>query len=112
MLRPLLRILPAAALFCLAACASKETAATPPPTSPTPKPVKSATVITVAKNGGVEVNHKAVPLKNLAATLKQMGVTKNSKFSVEGENGTNPEDIEEVMNVLVINGFLPANTID
>lgn len=92
------------ALLCLPACAGTET--------PAHATLKTPTVITVAKSGKIEVDHKAVPLKKLAATLKEMGVTKNSSFKIEGETGTDQRDIDQVLEVLVDNGLLPKNTID
>ena len=74
--------------------------------------LKNPTVISVAKNGAVRVNHQAVPLKKLASTLKGMGASEKSQFKIEGENGTDPRHIEQVLEVLVDNGLLPKNTID
>ena len=103
MFRPISCIV-AGAMLCLCACASHETAMHPS--------VKNPTVITVARDGAIRVDHRAVPLKNLAATLKSMGITANSKFKIEGENGSDPKDIDQVLEVLVDNGLLPKNTID
>lgn len=92
------------ALLCLPACAARE--------FPAHATVKNPMVITIAKSGKIEVNHKSVPLKKLAATLKGMGVTRNSGFKIEGETGTDQRDIDQVLGVLVENGLLPKNTID
>jgi biopolymer transport protein ExbD len=103
----MLRLLPyivLSVILCLPACASKETAAR--------TPLKTPTLIMVAKNGAIHVNHQSVPLKKLAVTLKDMGLTKNSKFKIEGEIGSNQGDIDQVLEVLVDNGLLPKNTID
>ncbi|HWB58440.1 MAG TPA: hypothetical protein VG733_03070 [Chthoniobacteraceae bacterium] len=90
----------------LPACASKETAAARPAVKTNP------TLITVAKSGTIRVNHQAVPLKKLAVTLHGMGIAKNSQFKIEGETGTDQQRIEDVLDVLVINGYLPKDTID
>ena len=91
-------------ILCLPACASKETAGH--------ASLKNPTLITVAKNGAIHVNREPVPLKKLAVTLKDMGLTKNSRFEIEGETGSNQKDIDQVLEVLVDNGLLPKNTID
>jgi|ERR1700677_191647 len=103
MFRPLRYIL-MSVILCLPACAGKETASH--------TALKNPTVITVAKNGAIHVNHQPVALKNLAVTLKDMGLTKNSKFKIEGEAGSDQGDIDHVLEVLVDNGLLPKNTID
>jgi biopolymer transport protein ExbD len=92
------------AVLLLPACAGKET--------PRQASVNNPTVITVARSGAIKVNHEPVPLKKLAVTLKGMGLTKNSKFKIEGETGSDQKDIDQVLEVLVDNGLLPKNTID
>ncbi len=69
-------------------------------------------MITVAKNGTIYVNRESVPLKKLAVTLKGMGLDKNSKFTIEGESGSDQKDIDQVLEVLAVNGLLPKDTID
>src|SRR5271163_700737 len=103
MFRPLPSLL-LCVILCLTACAYKETAGH---TS-----LKSTTTITVARSGAIHVNREAVPLNKLAATLKGMGLGKNSKFKVEGETGIDQEEIDHVLEVLADNGLLPKNTID
>ncbi len=103
MFRPLQCLL-LGVILCLPACAGKETARQ--------TALKNPTVISVAKDGAIQVNQKPVPLKKLAATLKGMGITSNSKFKIEGETGSDPRDIDQVLEVLVDNGLLPKNTID
>lgn len=102
MFRPLQCIL-ACAILCLAACATRP---------PAQSSLKNPTVITVSRHGAIRVNHQAVPLKKLATTLKEMGATQGSKFKIEGETGSDPRDIDRVLEVLVDNGLLPKNTID
>lgn len=102
----------------LAGCASHSPA--PSPAKPVatsaslPSPAKANTpnVITVAKNGNVEVNARPVPLNKLSYTLKEMGLSKKSKFTVEGESGTDMAKIDFVLETLVQDGYLPKNTID
>lgn len=111
MFRPLPVILIGASL-CLSACASRDTALQSTPLKNSTAKIKGPVVITVAKDGAINVDRQPVPLKNLAVTLKGMGLTKDSKFKIEGETGTAPKEIDQVLETLVDNGFLPKNTID
>lgn len=88
----------------LAACASQK--------GPQPRVAKKATVITVARNGAVKIDHKKVQLRSLVAALKAEGVTKKTRLAVEGETGTDQRDIERVLEALVSGGLLPKGTID
>lgn len=77
-----------------------------------PRREKTKMVITIAKNGAISVENRRVRLKELLATLKELGVTKTSKLAVKGEPGTKPKDIERVLETLVDGGLLPKDTID
>jgi len=96
-------VLIAAALF-LSACASEKAAKN--------TPVKPTTVIIVAKNGAVTVDHKPVQLHSLVKTLKAQGITQKTKLAVEGDPGVDQKDIDRVLETLVDGGLLPKGTID
>jgi len=93
-----------AATLCLSACASQHTAKN--------QPVRKTTVIVVAKNGEVSVDHKTVKLHSLVSTLKAHGINKNTKLAVEGDPGADQKTIEHVLETLVDGGLLPKGTID
>jgi biopolymer transport protein ExbD len=73
---------------------------------------KSATIITVARNGNVSIDQRQVQLHSLVDMLKSMGVTRNSRLAVEGATGTSQQDIERVLETLAEGGLLPPGTID
>jgi biopolymer transport protein ExbD len=91
-------------VVCLTACESQKSAERQRKTN--------TTVITITKNGTLSVGHKPVRLHTLVGTLQSMGVAKGAKLAVEGESGADQKQIDEVLETLLDNGFLPKGTID
>jgi len=77
------------------------------------KPAAAAvTVISVARNGSITIGTQRIKLKDLLATLSNMGVTSGSQISVQGDEGAKIEVISRVLETLVDGGLLPKDAVD